>query len=133
MSSGSGPVLDVRTTPFSHPGSWLSISAVLGEGTVARDVHVISHRNGTHPLFALIPLDSGVPAVVGVTGEPAVLTWTHPGGEVELVFAGPDTLRLRGRGLGLELRAVAAALTPRSGTYAFTDPLGGFVFTSYET
>src|SRR4051812_26152956 len=133
MITRIGPTVDIRTSPFSHPGSWLSVSPVLGQGTVSPDVHVTSHRNGTHPVFALVPLHSGARADAGVRAEPAALTWTHPAGEIELVFADPDTVRLRGRGLGLEIRAVAPRLTPRSGTYAFADPLGGFVFTSYET
>lgn len=133
MTAGSGPFFDVRTTPFSHPGSWLSVSPVLGEGAVARDVHVTSHRNGTHPLFAIVPMHCGARADAEVTAEPAGLTWTHAAGGVELVFVGPDTLRLRGWGLGVQLRVVAEKLTPRSGTYAFADPSGRFVFTSYET
>ena len=133
MSSRTEPVFDIETTPFSYPGSWLSLSPVLGEGALAADVHVTSHRTGTHPLFALVPVHSGARADARVLAGPAALTWTHSAGEVELVFAGPDTLRIRGRGIGLELRVVAAALTPRSGMYAFTDPLGAFVFTSYET
>ena len=127
------PVFDIETTPFSYPGSWLSVSPVLGEGTLASDVHITSHRNGTHPVFAVVPMRSGERVDAGVAATPAALAWQHPAGAIELVFADADTVRVRGRGLGLKLRVVAAALTPRSGTYAFTDPLGGFVFTSYET
>ncbi|WFE39337.1 glycogen debranching protein [Micromonospora sp. WMMD998] len=125
----SGPAFSVREIPFSHRGSWLSVSPVVAENTYADDLHLVSHRNGMHPV-----LQFSAPADATVTTRPALLSWDDQVGRVELTYAGPDTLRLRGRGAGLRITAAAATLTPFSGTYLYDDPTdSSAVFTSYET
>ena len=131
------PAFDIAHTPLSFPGSWLGVSPVLAEGVQARDLHLVSHRNGMHPVLSLTPTRRGERTGTRWHATPGGLTWSlpEPGGtdRVELVFAGPDILRIRGRGLGFQLGAAAGELTPYAGSYAFTDPDATVVFTSYET
>ncbi|GAB3805826.1 amylo-alpha-1,6-glucosidase [Micromonospora zhanjiangensis] len=125
----SRPAFSVREIPFSHRDSWLSVSPVLAENTYAEDLHLVSHRNGMHPVLRFVPS-----AEATITARPALLCWHGADGRVDLTYAGPEALRLRGRGLGLRITAAAATLTPFSGTYLYDDPVNGSaVFTSYET
>ncbi|MEU7476848.1 trehalase family glycosidase [Lentzea sp. NPDC042327] len=119
----------VREIPFSRSGAWFGLSPVVGLATYADDVHLVSHRNGMHPLLRLVP----VPTPAEVAADPATLTWSTGQGRVTAVFSAPDVLRISGTGTGLELSAAEPALTPFTGTYFFADPAGGLVFTSYET
>ncbi|WP_430781559.1 amylo-alpha-1,6-glucosidase [Actinoplanes sp. G11-F43] len=119
----------VREIPFSHRGSWFGVSPVIAENTVADDLHLVSHQAGMHPVLRFAPAG---PATV--TATPALLTWRDDAGRVDLAYQSPDTIRLRGDGLGMRITAAAGTLTPFSGTYLFQDPVdGAHVFTSYET
>lgn len=126
----SGPEFAIQDIPFSYRGSWLNISPVVAEKTYADDLHLVSHQTGLHPVLRLCP-DAPDATVVAT---PALLTWRAGPGRVEAVFDGPDTLRIRGRQLGLRIAAAADTLTPFSGSYLYRDPVdGSYVFTSYET
>ncbi|WP_338682437.1 trehalase family glycosidase [Streptomyces acidiscabies] len=132
----SGPAFSVHDIPFSFSGSWFDVSPVVAEKTYADDLHLVSHQNGMHGVLRLVPLDpaTGARAETRIEATPALLSWTGAGGRVELAYETPDTLRLRGNGLGLGVYAAAPTLTPFSGTYFFPDPAtGAHVFTSYET
>ncbi|MGY4742140.1 amylo-alpha-1,6-glucosidase [Streptomyces sp. ATMOS53] len=131
-----GPAFSLHDIPFSTHGSWFDLSPVLAQGTYADDLHLVSHQNGMHPVLRLVPLEraTGDRAETRVTATPSLLSWSHGSGRVDLAYESPDTVRLRGRGLGLRITAAARALTPFTGTYFFRDPAaGGWVFTSYET
>lgn len=120
----------IQDIPFSYRGSWLDVSPVVAESTYAEDLHLVSHQTGLHPVFRLTPS----PGDVTVIATPALLTWRHDAGRIELAYEGPDTIRVRGDGLGLRIAAAAPTLTPFSGTYLHRDPLdGASVFTCYET
>ncbi|MER6378723.1 trehalase family glycosidase [Streptomyces sp. NPDC001127] len=132
----SGPAFSVHDIPFSTYGSWFDISPVVAEKTYAEDLHLVSHQNGMHAVLRLVPLDpaTGERAAVRVEATPSLLSWNGEGGHVDLAYESPDTVRLRGSGLGISVFAAAQALTPFSGTYFFHDPAAnGHVFTSYET
>ncbi|WP_416972762.1 MGH1-like glycoside hydrolase domain-containing protein [Streptomyces sp. 4F14] len=132
----SGPAFSVHDIPFSFSGSWFDISPVVAEKTYADDLHLVSHQNGMHGVLRLVPLDpaTGARAETRVEATPGLLTWAGADGRVDLAYETPDTLRLRGTGLGLAVLAAAPTLTPFSGTYFFPDPAtGAHVFTSYET
>ncbi|MFF8392357.1 trehalase family glycosidase [Streptomyces sp. NPDC016172] len=132
----SGPAFSVQDIPFSTYGSWFGISPVVAEKTYAEDLHLVSHQNGMHAVLRLMPLDpvTGDRAATRVEARPGLLSWTGAGGRVDLTYESPDTVRLRGSGLGLAVRAAAQVLTPFSGTYFFHDAAAGaHVFTSYET
>ncbi|MFF3332847.1 amylo-alpha-1,6-glucosidase [Streptomyces sp. NPDC002888] len=132
----SGPAFSLHDIPFSTHGSWFDISPVLAEKTYADDLHLVSHQNGMHAVLRLVPLDptTGERAETRSAARPSLLTWTRESGRIDLAYEAPDTVRLRGAGLGLRVTAAARTLTPFTGTYAFRDPVdGAYVFTSYET
>ncbi|MFF3663704.1 amylo-alpha-1,6-glucosidase [Streptomyces olivochromogenes] len=132
----SGPAFSVHDIPFSTRGSWFGISPVVAEKTIADDLHLVSHQNGMHAVLRLVPLDTttGDRAATGPHATPSLLTWTGAEGHIDLAYESPDTVRLRGDGLGLHIGAAATTLTPFSGTYFYPEPgTGAHVFTSYET
>ncbi|MFB4270015.1 amylo-alpha-1,6-glucosidase [Nonomuraea sp. GTA35] len=128
-AAASGPVFSLRDIPFSHRGSWFGFSPVVAEKTYAADVHLVSHQTGMHPILKLIPTATAV-----ITATPHQLTWAGEQGRIDLAYENADTVRVRGRGLGLRLLAADAVLTPFSGPYLYRDPVdGSFVFTVYQT
>ncbi|MGW5610674.1 amylo-alpha-1,6-glucosidase [Streptomyces sp. NPDC003753] len=131
-----GPAFSVHDIPFSTHGSWFDISPVVAEKTYAEDLHLVSHQNGMHAVLRLVPLHTGTGdrAETRVEATPSLLSWIGEGGRVDLAFESPDTVRLWGTGLDIEVSAAAETLTPFSGTYFFRDPAAdAHVFTSYET
>ncbi|WP_062357484.1 amylo-alpha-1,6-glucosidase [Herbidospora yilanensis] len=129
-----GPVFSLREIPFGFRGSWFGFSPVTGENVYAEDVHLVSHQTGMHPVLRLVPVAGAARAESVVTGTPHQLTWSHDAGRIELAYESVDTVRIRGRGLGLRLLAADPVLTPFSGPYFFEDPLdGAAVFTLYQT
>ncbi|MGI5373803.1 amylo-alpha-1,6-glucosidase [Streptomyces sp. CA-251387] len=131
-----GPAFSVQDIPFSTYGSWFDISPVVAEKTYAEDLHLVSHQNGMHAVLRLFPVDpvTGNRAETRVEATPGLLSWTAERGRVDLAYESPDTVRLRGSGLGIGVFAAARVLTPFSGTYFFREPAGdAYVFTSYET
>ncbi|WP_432194275.1 amylo-alpha-1,6-glucosidase [Streptomyces sp. bgisy027] len=132
----SGPAFSLHDIPFSTHGSWFGISPVLAEKTCSEDLHLVSHQNGMHAVLRFTPLDTtiGDRAATHVEATPGLLSWTGTQGRIGLAYASPETVRLRGEGLGLHVTAVADTLTPFTGTYFYRDPVAGaHVFTSYET
>ncbi|WP_138946943.1 amylo-alpha-1,6-glucosidase [Plantibacter sp. M259] len=136
LSPSSTP-FDVREIPFSARGSWMNLSPVVALHTTAPDIHLVSHQTGMHAVLSIVPERAGVPVETEVSATPARLRWTTgPVGDdsIEAAFAGLDTVRLRGTGLGVRLGDAAAGLTPFTGTYLFVDPMDrSAIFTSYET
>nr|WP_168514130.1 trehalase family glycosidase [Streptomyces sp. S1D4-11]QIY99965.1 glycogen debranching protein [Streptomyces sp. S1D4-11] len=132
----SGPAFSVHDIPFSTHGAWFGISPVVAEKTIADDLHLVSHQNGMHAVLRLVPLDmtTGDRAATGPHATPSLLSWIGADGRVDMAYESPDTVRLRGDGLGLHIGAAATTLTPFSGTYFYPEPgTGAYVFTSYET
>ncbi|GIE28645.1 hypothetical protein Ait01nite_016900 [Actinoplanes italicus] len=124
----------VQEIPFSYRGSWFDISPVIAEKTSAPDLHLVSHQTGMHPVLRFEARHDDVRAEPVVVATPSLLSWRHEGGTIDLAYQTPDTIRLRGTGLGLRITAAAGALTPFGGTYLYRDPAdGAHVFTSYET
>ncbi|GGS91385.1 amylo-alpha-1,6-glucosidase [Streptomyces cinerochromogenes] len=130
-----GPAFSVHDIPFSTYGSWFDISPVIAEKTYAEDLHLVSHQNGMHGVLRLVPLNAtGDRAETRVEATPDLLSWIGDSGRIDLAYESPDTVRLRGNGLGIGVFAAAHTLTPFSGTYFFHDPAAdAHVFTSYET
>ncbi|AQZ63673.1 Trehalase [[Actinomadura] parvosata subsp. kistnae] len=128
-AAASGPVFSLRDIPFSHRGSWFGFSPVVAQHTYAEDVHLVSHQTGMHPILKLTPT-----APAAITATPHRLTWAGEHGRIELAYESTDTVRVRGRGLGLRLLAADPVLTPFSGPYLYQDPVdGSSVFTVYQT
>src|ERR1700730_6126821 len=125
------PRFDIRDIPFSYYGSWFGISPVTGQGRSERDLHLVSHQTGMHAVLAFHPLTR---SDIRIEACPWMLSWTSESGRIELVYAAPEAIRLRGDGVGLRVRAAATTLPPFSGTSLYRDPTdGAYVFTSYET
>jgi hypothetical protein len=132
----TGPAFNIRDIPFSTYGSWFDISPITGEHTRATDLHLVSHQSGMHPVLRLVPLAGphGERIETHWNATPGQLRWTDRDGHIELTYQAPDTLRLRGTGLSLQVTAGAEQLTPFSGTFFLHDPVdGSYLFTSYET
>lgn len=103
----SGPAFSVHDIPFSTHGSWFGISPVLAEKVRAEDLHLVSHQNGLHAVLRLVPLDpaTGDRAVTRTETTPGLLRWTQRQGTIDCSYETPDTVRLRGQGLGLRITA----------------------------
>ncbi len=130
-----GPRFDPRTIPFSHFGSWLSLSPVTGNARYADDLHLVSHQQGMHAVLCLRAVSGdGSRADTRIEAVPSCLSWLGESSRIEAVYAGTDTLRIRGTTLGLRIDAAISQLTPFSGIYLYRDPVdGSCVYTSYET
>jgi glycogen debranching enzyme len=130
-----GPRFDPRTIPFSHFGSWLSLSPVTGNARYADDLHLVSHQQGMHAVLCLRAVSGdGSRADTRIEAVPSCLSWLGESSRIEAVYASTDTLRVRGTTLGLRIDAAISQLTPFSGTYLYRDPVdGSYVYTSYET
>ena len=136
--TSDGPAFDIHDIPFSHFGSWFGISPVIAQHVRADDLHLVSHQTGLHPVLRLTPVTpgGGQRADTRWSAGPAQLAWTgaNAASAIEAVYETPDTLRLRGSGLGLSITPADPTLTPFTGCYFFRDPVdGSHVFTSYET
>ena len=124
----------IRDIPFSHSGSWFGISPVVGLHTVADDLHLVSHQTGMHAVLRLVPTLTGARVDTTVTATPARLEWAHRAGTIEATFETPDTVRLRGEGLGMAVLVAESTLTPFTGSYLYRDPVDdAVVLTDYGT
>jgi hypothetical protein len=129
-----GPEFSVREIPFSYAGSWFNFSPVIGERTYADDLHLVSHQTRLHPVLRLVPQASGARVDATIAACPWRLSWTYGPGRIEITYETEDTVRVRGRRLGLMIAAAAPLLTPFSGPYFLRDPVdGSYLFTVYET
>jgi len=135
MPPRTGVQFDITEIPFSTKGSWLDLSPVVGLHDHRDDVHLVTHQTGMHAILRLVPERSGLRVGTTNSATPASLRWQdEDGGEIEAVFDGLETIRVRGRGLELRFADASAALEAFSGTYFFRDPVdGSAVFTSYES
>ncbi|WP_055482233.1 MGH1-like glycoside hydrolase domain-containing protein [Sphaerimonospora mesophila] len=134
MTAAAGLAFSLWEIPFSFRGSWFDFSPVIGEKIYAPDVHLVSHQTGMHPILRLVPTVGGARAETTLSATPHVLAWDHDAGRIELAYETPDTVRIRGQGLGLDLVAADPVLTPFSGPYFYADPGdGSWVFTVYQT
>ncbi|WP_030453897.1 amylo-alpha-1,6-glucosidase [Herbidospora cretacea] len=122
-------MFSLREIPFSYRGSWFGFSPVIAEKTYADEVHLVSHQTGMHAVLRLV-----VDPEAALTATPQQLLWERGADRIELAYENPDTVRIRGRGLGLGLMAADPVLTPFSGPYFYREPSdGSYVFTLYQT
>jgi glycogen debranching enzyme len=129
-----GPAFPIQDVPFSYAGSWFDISPVIGERRYAEDLHLVSHQTRLHPVLRFVPVRDGHRVPTAVTATPAQLHWRYGDAGMWLAYERPDTVRVRGEGLGLRLLAADPTLTPFTGSYLYREPSdGSYVFTVYET
>jgi hypothetical protein len=105
---------DVKRVPFSRFGSYLSISNLSEfqppqqrSGLYLRTMH-----EGGKNAFQLQLTRAGVTIPFTVSATPTLLTLSADSAFVEISFQGPDRLRIRDRGAGLQLTADAAWVVP---------------------
>lgn len=92
-------VFDIKTVPFSHYGSWMAFSIPRGEESLfLRNFH-----GGSNNVFPLLPLLDGAAVAAEITARPWALELRRPEGRIEICFESAGAVRLRGRGLGLQL------------------------------
>ena len=124
----------IREIPFSFRGAWFDLSPVTALHTTSDAIHLVSHRNGMHAVLRFEAIRGEEVVDAAWRARTGSFRWESDGEAVEATFEGADTLRLRGRGLGLRIGDAAGGLTPFTGTYLFVDPLDcAPTFTSYET
>ena len=107
--------LPLGNVPFSTFGSWLSTAYLVAERAPggAEGLYLRSHHGGAKALCRLVPLRNGEPAKLEVRAEPTHLYWLGEAGEtLELLFGTPQSLRLRGSGLGLRLMPALTGTLP---------------------
>ncbi|MBC8095600.1 MAG: hypothetical protein H7Y43_07295, partial [Akkermansiaceae bacterium] len=113
--------LDPKRIPFSRRGSYLAFSESDGRwskvGVFLRTLHGFQ-RSLDRNVFRFIPQSGGKEIPVKVRQTASLLTLTaDPRRRMEIVFAGPKIVRVRGKGLGLCLDAP-------TGDYNYARPAG---------
>jgi len=90
---------------FSRHGSWLSISPLVAKFQPPDPYRYFlrCHHHDTKSVIEISPQKNGKPLTCRPVALPHLLRWTDSDDFVEIIFDGPDSLRLRGHGLGLEL------------------------------
>jgi putative isomerase len=105
---------DVKRVPFSRFGSYLSISDLSDFQAPLRRSGLYlrtMHEGGKNAFqLQLTRADATIPFTVSAT--PTLLTLSADSSLVEISFQGPDRLRIRGHGAGLQFTADAAWLVP---------------------
>ena len=105
---------DVKRVPFSRFGSYLSISDLSDFQPPLRHsgLYLRTMHEGGKNAFQLQLTRAGVTIPFTVSASPTLLTLSADSAFVEISFQGPDRLRIRGHGAGLQLTADAAWLVP---------------------
>ncbi|MGL5816499.1 MAG: amylo-alpha-1,6-glucosidase [Phycicoccus sp.] len=114
-------------TAFSHPGAWFSLGRGIGhqQWDDGPGAHLVHHFGNTRPVARLeVVDDTGRAAEARWAG--AVLRFTTPDGEVEIVYSDTRTLLVRGRRASL-------VLSTRDGIDIFRLEDGRAVITSFES
>ncbi len=130
------PSFDIERIPFSFRGSWFNLSPVTGLHTQSHWVHLITHKNGMHPILRFQAKVDGAPVDVRQLATPSVFSWVgnSVGMRIDVTYDGPGAVRIRGTGMALHAEDAAAGLTPFSGSYLYVEPHdGSTVITSYES
>jgi putative isomerase len=105
---------DVKRVPFSRFGSYLSISDLSDFQPPLRrsGLYLRTMHEGGKNAFQLQLTRAGVTIPFTVSATPTLLTLSADSALVEISFQGPDRLRIRGHGAGLQLTADTAWLVP---------------------
>lgn len=95
------PTLSINRVPFSYSGSTMALSVLCGQSAPdgVEGLYLRSFRNGEQPVLRLAATRDGKDVALTAHQEPTRLMLSDgSGGEIEICFEGPRTLRLRGRG-----------------------------------
>jgi hypothetical protein len=91
-------LFDADGVPFSTFGSWMSISIPMRQ----TELFLRNHHNRPNNLFTIRTIDGDKVVTPTIEAQPTSLVLSHGDGQVEICFEGPDTVRMRGRGLVLQ-------------------------------
>ena len=87
-----GPRFDPRKIPFSHYGSWFSLSPVTGNARYAEDMHLVSHQQGMHAVLCLSAVTGdGHRAGTRIEAVPSCLSWLGESGRIDAAYPSADT------------------------------------------
>jgi hypothetical protein len=105
---------DVKRVPFSRFGSYLSISDLSDFPPPLRrgGLYLRTMHDGGRSALQLQLTRAGVTIPFSVSATPTLLTLSAGSALVEISFQGPERLRIRGHGAGLQLRADEAWPVP---------------------
>jgi len=118
---------DLDKVPFSRFGSYFSFQ-VNDWGPMKRALYLCVHAGQTAHAFKIDLLRDGIAVDHEVEAAPDRLTLKGDGGAVEFVIDGEDSVRIRGRGLGLRLEMPAERWT-----FAYQLPdVWAFNFSTYQ-
>jgi len=100
---------DPAQCPFSRFGSYFSLSIIEGDwGELGKGLYLHTHHGGSTQTFRIDPIRDGEALGFDVRATPVKLILTASGGgEISFVISGDDTVRIRGRGVGLRLEMPA--------------------------
>jgi hypothetical protein len=84
---------DVTTVPFSHFGSWMSISVPAGQS----ELYLRNHHMRANNLFTMRLAVDGKAVTPAAEGHPALLALSAGEAKAEICFDGPGSIRIRGR------------------------------------
>ncbi len=99
--------ISLEDVSFSRCGSWLSISPLIAKfHPYDRDRYFLRcHHQDTKPIIEITPQNNNSPVNIRPDAQPDSLKWSGDTDEfVEIIFDGTDSLRIRGKGLGLKLK-----------------------------
>jgi len=106
----------IEDVPFSYHESWISI-AVPRRNNEEKLLWFRNHHSAPNNVFKLIALADGEPVKPGISTEPWALTLSHGHGVVEICFESPTTVRMRGRGLSIQLGEQSLIYSEEAGTF----------------
>lgn len=90
---------ELTSVPFSYHGSWMSIAIPRGE----TELFFRNHHNRSNKLFTIRTIMDGKVVTPTIEARPESLVLSSGTARVEICFEGPDTVRMRGKGLVLQL------------------------------
>ena len=108
--------LDMNKVPFSRAESWLAVSLWepgqkgTPDGLWLRHIYGGQHIH----MFRFVPQVGGRSVPARIAACPHCLTFSAEAGRIEIVMPEPNTIRVRGRGLGLRLESAPEPLKRRT-------------------
>jgi len=109
-AAAAEPAFDVRTYPFSHYGSYMSVMLKTEEKSSREGLYIqdISGERmwGWKGVFRVEVMDEGKAVPYTVKATASQLTLTTSAGLLEICFQSPDVIRLRGNRLDVRLTQI---------------------------
>jgi len=109
---------DIARVPFSTFESWMSFAIPNRE----EDLFFRDHHNGANNLCPLSVVVDGQAVKPETTARPWVLLLSHGDGQIEICFESPKTVRMRGRGIGLQFGGRNLAYSEGPGLVTLNKP-----------